>query len=204
MKKVLFFSCFLYALTSSSQTIWKEFKHLECPHKIWAITHLLKAKKAFIISEEANRVTDSISKTFLLNNNTSGGQLDAFRHAYWMARLHQEIGKNSARKLGIAHEKSNYLQYKKKLLEDGEVPDKISSEMDLYNNQIGLTFTRKREIYPKKGLVFRIINAILNGEMKIIKKDINGNFLTCNGTIIPKNSLAGSWENNKCLVNSNR
>ena len=39
--------------------------------------------------------------------------MDAFRHAYWMARLRQEIGKTAARSLGKAHEKENYQTFKK-------------------------------------------------------------------------------------------
>ena len=55
-----------------------------------------------------------------------------------MARLNQEIGKSAARSLGKAHEKDNYRQFKDQLLEDGVFPDKISSEMDLINNNVGL------------------------------------------------------------------
>ena len=44
----------------------------------------------------------------LLDKDPSGGQVDAFRHAYWMARLNEEIGKNAAKSLGKAHEKENY------------------------------------------------------------------------------------------------
>jgi len=44
----------------------------------------------------------------LLDGDASGGQVDAFRHAYWMARLHQEIGKRAAFSLGKSHEKENW------------------------------------------------------------------------------------------------
>lgn len=203
MKKVLLFYCFIFSLTSNAQTNWQQFKKLDCPQKVWVIFHPFKAKKAFLISKEAQKVTDSIAKTPLLDGDKNGGQVDAFRHAYWMARLRQEIGKNAARKLGKAHERSNYQQYKKKQLEDGDVPDKISSEMDLFNNKIGLSYTEKNVPYPKNGLIYRIVNAILAGEFRVIKKDSKGNFLTCENEIIPRKNLKGKWENEKCLVPSN-
>ncbi len=165
--------------------------------------HPFKAKKSLRISNETNKVADSIAKTNLLDGDGSGGQVDAFRHAYWMARLRQELGKSAARSLGKAHEKDNYLTFKKNKLEDGVVPDEISSEMDLYNNEEGLKLIKKRSKISKKGIIYRIVNAIHQGKMKIIKKDKEGNFLTCDGKIISKEELKGKWENDKCLVASN-
>ena len=202
MKKVLFFYVFLCAYQCFSQSNWQEFKKLSCPHKTWVLFHLCKAKKAFIVSKEAQRVTDSIAKTPLLDGDKAGGQVDAFRHAYWMARLREEIGKNAARKLGKAHEKSNYQKHKKKQLEDGDSPDEVSSKMDLYNNDIGLSLTRKGVPTPKNGLVYRVINAILAGDLKVLKKDSLGGFLTCDGEIITKKELQYKWKNSKCLISS--
>lgn len=203
MRKVLFFVCLFVSFKGSSQSDWESFKKLEGPYKSWVIFHPFKAKKAFVISKEAQRVADSVAKTPLLDGDKNGGQVDAFRHAYWMARLRQEIGKSAALKLGKAHEKTNYYQYKNQQFEEGEVPDKISSEMDLYNNSVGVTYTQKGIPYPNNGLIFRIVNGILEGSYKVIKKDKEGNYVTCDGTIIDKNTLNGKWENNKCLVKSN-
>lgn len=203
MKKVLIFYCLFFSFQAFSQSNWQQFKKLSCSEKTWVVFHVFKAKKAFEISKEAQRVSDSVAKTPLLDGDKSGGQVDAFRHAYWMARLRQEIGKNAARKLGKTHEKTNYQLYKKNQLEDGENPDKISSEMDLFNNSVGLTYTQKGVTYPKNGLIFRVVNGILAGNNKVIKKDENSNYLTCDDKIISKNSLKGKWKNNKCLVDSN-
>ncbi|WKD85327.1 hypothetical protein KCTC32516_00667 [Polaribacter huanghezhanensis] len=203
MKKVLIFYCVLFSLQGFSQTDWQAFKKLSCAEKTWIIFHPFKAKKAFKISKEAQRVSDSIAKTPLLDGDKRSGQVDAFRHAYWMARLHQEIGKNAALKLGKAHEKSNYQQYKKGQLEYGEVPDKISSEMDLFNNTVGVTYTEKGIPYPKNGLIYRIVNGILAGNYKVIKKDKKRNYVTCDDQIISQKDLKGKWKNEKCLINSN-
>tara|TARA_R110002074_G_C12287917_1_gene643790 strand:+ start:17 stop:640 length:624 start_codon:yes stop_codon:yes gene_type:complete len=203
MKKVLIFYCIFLCFQGFSQTNWQKFKKLSCAEKTWTLFHVFKAKKAFEISKEAQYVSDSIAKTPLLDGDKNSGQVDAFKHAYWMARLHQEIGKNAAKSLGEAHERTNYQQYKNSSLEDGETPDKISSEMDLYNNNIGLSFTQKGIPHPKDGLIYTIVNAIVAGKLKVVKKDSKKNYLTCEGTFISKKTLKRKWENNKCLVDSN-
>ncbi len=197
--KVLIFAAITSGYTQSS---YEKFKKLSRPKKWWTIFHPFKAKRALVISLEAKRVADSIRKTNLLDGDHAGGQVDAFRHSYWMARLNQEIGTSAARSLGRAHEKENYLMYKKQRLEEGIVPDEISSEMDLFNNEVGLTLTEKGRKSPRKGLIYKVINAITSGRMKVIKKNKKGQFLTQKDLIIHTDSLKGKWKNNKCLVNS--
>ncbi len=203
MKKSIALIMVLCLSHSYSQSNYQKFKKLSAPKKRWVILHPSKASKALRISKETKLLADSIGRTNVLDKDKSGGQVDAFRHAYWMARLHQEIGKSAARSLGKAHEKENYLMYKKIQLEEGIVPDKVSSEMDLFNNDVGLSLTRKGIEVSKKSIVYKVINAITTGKMKIIKKNKKGDFLTCNGIIIKKESLKKKWKNNKCLVTSN-
>ena len=130
---------------------------------MWVLFHPFKAKKAQIISEEAYRVADSIKNSPLLDGDASGGQVDAFRHAFWMASLRQKIGEKAARSLGISHEKENYKTHKKKKLEDGVIPDKISSTMDLFNNEIGLSLTKRGAKTSKKGLIRCIPSEKVSG-----------------------------------------
>lgn len=203
MLKKLLFLVLLFPFYISAQSNWQQFKKLQEAQKTWVLLHPFKAKKAFIVSREASKVSDSLRASPLLDGDHAGGQIDAFRHAFWMALLRQEIGENAARSLGKAHEKDNYKTYKKRKLEDGVIPDKISSEMDLFNNEVGLTLSKKGNNLPKNGLIYRVINTIHQGKLKIIKKDKKGAFLTCNDEVIPKKRLFGRWENNKCLVNSN-
>ncbi len=194
----LFCSSCLFA-----QSNWKKFQSLSGPKKTWVLFHPFKAKRAFLISKEAQRVADSMKTSPLLDKDPSGGQVDAFRHAYWMARLNEEIGESAARSLGKVHEKENYQTFKKRKLEDGIVPDEISSTMDLFNNEVGLKLTLTGKKRSKQGLIYKVINAIYQGRLKVIKKDKNGNFLTCSGNKIKPESLQGKWKNNKCLVSSN-
>lgn len=203
MARNLVFIFIMSSVLSNAQSAKHGFFDLSGPKKVWVIFHPFKAKKSLKISLETNKFTDSIKKTKRLDGDASGGQVDAFRHAYWMARLHQEIGKSAARSLGKAHEKENYQTFKKRQLEDGIVPDEISSTMDLHNNEEGLKLTNKRSKISQKALIDKIINTIKAGKMKIIKKDEKGNFLTCEGAIISNENLKGKWKNEKCLVNSN-
>lgn len=204
MKKNIAILFLVFTISTNSQSNFKKFFDLSGPKRTWVLFHPFKATKALRISNEANKVSDSIKKLNLLDGDAAGGQVDAFRHAYWMARLHQEIGKSAARSLGKAHEKENYLTYKKLKLEDGVVPDEISSKMDLYNNEQGLKLISRESDISRNGLIYRIVNAIKEGKMKIIKKNKEGDFLTCDGNLISKESLKGKWENNKCLISSEK
>lgn len=190
-------------IQSYSQTDFQNFKKLSSPKKTWVFFHVFKAKKALKISKEANRISDSILKTNLLDRDHAGGQVDAFRHAYWMARLHQEIGKSAARSLGKRHEQENYLMYKAQKLEEGTLPDACSKEMDLFNNEIGISLTNRKIIVSREKLIEKVIKAIKQGRMKVIKKNRKGEFLTRNGTVLTSAALKGKWENDKCLVRSN-
>jgi len=204
MKKYLLFIVLAFLSTQfSAQSNWNKFWKESGPIKKWIVLHPFKAKKALKVSEEANRISDSIAKTPLLDNDIAGGQVDAFRHAYWMARLHQEIGKCAARSLGKAHERDNYKTFKKSQYENNISPDKPSKEMDLFNNKAGLSFTKKGVFRSKNGLMYKIANAILKGDLKIIKKDASGNYLTCDNKIIPPEELLHVWENGKCVISSN-
>ncbi len=203
MLKKLLFLILLLPFYTSAQSNWQQFKKLQSAQKTWVLLHPFKAKEAQKISREVTRVADSMKSSPLLDGDAAGGQVDAFRHAFWMALLQQQIGENAARSLGKAHEKDNYKTYKARKLEDGVIPDKIASEMDLFNNEVGLTLSRKDNNLPKNGLIYRAINVILQGKLRVIKKDAKGNFLTCDGMKISTESLKGKWENNKCLVNSN-
>jgi len=203
LKKYCLLFFIISNFTSFSQSISVNFFKLSSPEKHWVIFHPFKAKKAFIISNETLRITDSISKTNLIDDDINGGQLDAFKHSFWMACLTQKIGSKSALKLGDVHEKGNYISYKKGLNEDGNLPDKISSTMDLFNNKIGSKIAIDNLKITNKELILFIIEEINNGNMRILKKDNYHNFLNCSGDIISKETLKGKWENDKCLIPSN-
>ncbi|OFY88292.1 MAG: hypothetical protein A3K10_05330 [Bacteroidetes bacterium RIFCSPLOWO2_12_FULL_31_6] len=203
MKFKIILSAFLlliYSFSFGQESKLKQFMKLSCPEKWWVVGHPFVAKKALKISEYARAITEEVKENGLLKGEGNGDQLDAFRHTFWMANLTLEIGGRRAKKLGKAHEKGNYQDFKKHQLEDGILPDKVSSEMDLYNNDVGIAIGKQSSSFELKNIV---IELVLQGNCKIIKTDKKGNFLDAEGNIIPTENLKGKWENEKCLVSSN-
>lgn len=182
-----------------SQSKLKSFKKLSCPEKWWVIWHPFVAKKAFNVTQIARTKTDSIKQNNILKGNGNGGQVDAFRHTFWMAKLTNEIGWRKANKLGEAHEKGNYKDYKKRILEDGVIPDKVSSEMDFFNNAVGVELGKT----TSENIAQKVVVLVKEGKCKIIKTDAQDNYLGCNGNVLLEESLKGKWENDKCLIWSN-
>lgn len=201
MKYLILF--FIFLLTSGcSPKLRQSFSKVSSPEKIWIFFHPFKAKKAFLISKETERTKDSIENIGSIGNDNNGGQLDAFKHSFWMARLTQGIGKRAAFNLGKAHEKGNYKTYKKRKLEDGFLPDKQSSEMDLFNNKVGISVGNFNKKTSKQELIQQLLDSLHDGKLRILKKNSSGNFLDCQGKILPMDSLKGKWNTKKCLVPS--
>ncbi|MBI2281675.1 MAG: hypothetical protein HYU68_13450 [Bacteroidetes bacterium] len=196
---IILFSVLLYGNMLGQESLCKRFATLSCPEKRWVVFHPFVAKKALQLSLEARTVTAEVKQHQLLNGQGNGDQLDAFRHTYWMARLAQEIHWRKAKRLGKVHEKGNYRQFKKQKLEEDVLPDKISSEMDLFNNEIGIAIGK---LNPKTDPKQEVIKWVKEGKCKIMKTDANGNFLDEQNNIIPAEELKGKWENRKVLVNS--
>ena len=148
-------------------------------------------------------VVDSIKRSGIIGTDNNGGNLDAFKHTYWMASLSVEIGKKQALKLGRAHEKGNYLQYKKHLLEETLLPDSVSSEMDLRNNEVGANSGSTCLSISEKDLQDLILEKLRSGGLYIIRKDSEGNYMNCKGSVIEMHNWAGKWNIPKCIVQSN-
>jgi hypothetical protein len=181
----------------------QKFRSVSGPEKRWALFHPFVAKKALRITRKIVAEVDSLRKAGTVGADLNGGKLDAFKHAYWMASLSLNIGSRKALKLGKAHEKGNYREFKKSRLEDSMLPDSVSSVMDLYNNENGIramgnckTFRSEKEIQVK------IMEALNKGLLMVIKKDKSGNYLYCDGTLINMSEWEGKWNIPKCLVSS--
>ena len=182
---------------------YEKFKKLSSPEKCWVIFHPFKAKRAKRVTDEVIATIDSISKADKIVHKT-GNQLDAFKHAFWMYSLAEEIGWRSAKSFGIQHEKGNYEFYQQHKLEDGELPDKVSGDMDLHNNAMGLELykTHKKEHLSKKEIIKVVRRAVVEGKMKIIAQSSTGKYLDEKGNIIPKKAYYNLWKNPKVLITS--
>ncbi len=200
MLKQFFFLILLFSF--SMLMAQSSFKKLSRPEKCWVLFHPVKAKKALKIAREVLLVVDSIKQNGLIGVDNTGGNLDAFKHTYWMASLTLKIGRKQTLSLGKAHEKGNYLQYKKHALEDAILPDSISSVMDLRNNAFGVSLVNKNEIISKADVQKKVLDALADGKLTIIKKDEKGNFLTCDGAVISINEWKGKWNIPKCTIAS--
>ena len=194
----------LIVMGSCSSTLRQSYTRLSPPEKGWVVFHSFKAKKAFVITKEAQQLADSIARQDLIGNDNNGGRLDAFKHSFWMARLTQGIGERAALSLGKAHEKGNYITYKKSDLEDGLLPDMQSTDMDLHNNDIGNRIGIKFRKASKMVLIQKVLDSLQSGNLRILDKDSQGNFLDCQQNRIPLDSLKYKWDTKKCLVPSNQ
>lgn len=187
---------------SAQESLCRKFKALSRPEKCWVIWHPFIAKKANSISSEARKFSNEALNDTLLDGDGNGGQVDAFRHSLWMAMLSREIRIKAAKKLGNAHERGNYLDYKKHRTEEGTLPDAQSCQMDFLNNDAGLQIGISHKNETLDSLNTYIKNEIITGKLWIIKKDKNGNFVNCEGNILKPEDYIGKWENEKCIVAS--
>jgi len=200
------FYLLFFVLTFSHSVIAQDvsFLDLGTAEKWWAITHPSSAIKAKAIGRIAIQISDSIAKSNKFPNQRSGGEEDAIRHAVWMAILANSIGEKKALKLGEAHEKGNYRDFKKGRKEEGHIPDLRSVEMDLFNNKVGVLIYNNCNLdCDKEKLLAEVMKKLYEGELKIIKMDMMGNSLDNKGKVIPRSQWEGKWENNRILAPSN-
>jgi len=197
---ILFFA--LITFGSWAQVTKSKFSSLSSPEKWWVIWHPFKVKSALEGTLRTLQITDSIKNSDVIGDDINGGNLDAFKHAFWVADLSKRIGSKAALKLGEAHEKGNYRTFQKGGTEDGYLPDKASSDMDLFNNRVGAAMYNTTLASSEKEMINEILNALKQGELKVIKKD-GHLFLNCQGEVLDPEMIRGKWENDKCLIPSN-
>ncbi|MBL7883736.1 MAG: hypothetical protein JNL69_06680 [Bacteroidia bacterium] len=175
---------------------------LSTPEKRWVVWHPFVAKKSMRITQHVLVITDSIKKSGTIGMDNNGGYLDAFKHTYWMASLTLEIGARKTKKLGIAHERGNYLQFKNMKLEDNYLPDSVSSVMDLKNNEQGIRIALENKS-NKTLLMQQVVKNLQEGNLFVIKKNKQGDYLTCDNEVLLIIDWKGKWGIPKCIVNSN-
>jgi hypothetical protein len=170
------------------------------PEKCWAIFHPFAAVKIRKIYKLSHPFYEEIKKNNILDSFGNGGKLDAFRHVYFMAAFTQKVKARKVRKLGKAHEKGNHKDFQKGIKEDGEIPDSLSTVMDLQNNEAGIRIGAENKNASLKELSEIVLKVIRNGETVYFKRDLSGNYLTCDDKIIEITDYAGKWFVPKCLI----
>ncbi len=182
--------------------IVKRFKQMHKAEKYYILFHPAAALKAYPLTVLAQNKTQEMLKDKDLDTDENGGQVDAFRHSFWMALLTQEIGAKKARKLGKAHEKAAYEDYLRLQNEDGVIPDFKASFMDLKNNEEGIHIGEQNPEASPEALTQIIKKEILDGKLWKLKKDANGNYYDHFEKLIPFSEWHGKWVNDKALVPS--
>jgi len=157
----------------------------------------IKVKKMY---SKSYAIYNQPATKIALDNFNNGGKLDAFRHVFFMAVFSQKIKAKKIKKLGIAHEKGNYRQFKKHQNEEGEQPDSLSNVMDLKNNELGLIIGAENKKLPLDELKLKVIKEINAGKATIIKRNSNGHYVDCNNQLIDQKLYVNKWYVPKCLV----
>jgi hypothetical protein len=179
-----------------------QFFALSAPEKKWALFHPFAAMKVKKIQDECVKNYDQRELRQSLDSFPAGGKLDAFRHVYSMAAFSQKIRTGKIRRLGEAHEKGNYRQFKKQQLEEGEKPDSLSSVMDLKNNDLGITIGCNNRSLDLRALGQLVIGAIDEGKALVFKRNNRGEYLDCENKPVDPKKYARRWYVPKCLVRS--
>ncbi|MEY4594176.1 MAG: hypothetical protein RIQ47_586 [Bacteroidota bacterium] len=189
-------------IPSFAQSGFRTFFTLSGPEKCWTVFHPFVARKALLMAHEAREQARNTAMLSTLDGDSLGGQVDAFRHAYWMARCAQQFAPNKALRLGKAHERGNYKGFKKNQSEDGERADSALCAMDLFNNSVGVELGYTNRNVTPDSLVLIVQRAILSGRMLIISKDETGAALDCSGKKLNPADFLYQWNIPKCLVSS--
>lgn len=204
MAKLISIFFVLSFLSANAQDgIFKKFWKVSRPEKFWAISHPFVALKAHRISQQVLDETNKLLSDSTFDGDLDGGQLDAFRHTLWMAWLVREISCEKAWSLGIAHEKGNWLDFKKQRAEEKYIPDSISMEMDLQNNTLGIQLGNRNKHIALDSLIVLVKQMVVTGQVWIISKNKQGQYLDCDGKVLIKESYYKHWVNNRCLIRSN-
>jgi len=193
---------FLFSPFLLSQT--KTFSSISKYERRWVFFHPFAAIKIKRHQKEMYAVYKEVKDKNLLDVFENGGKSDAFRHTFAMAYFSKYVATRKLRKLGIAHEKGNYQQFQKnKIDEGGELPDSLSSVMDLQNNELGFSIAKEVKKLSAEEIKQKVIQLILNGNAVIIKRNTEGLYVDCDGSIISRQRIYTRWNIPKCLVKSN-
>ncbi len=169
---------------------------------LWALVHPFAAIKIKAISRQCDIIYRQNSQNPQVDDYASGGRKDAYRHVFYMAAFAQKLRTSRVLKLGRAHEKTNYRQFKKRKLEQGELADSMLCVMDLKNNDLGCQLGKQNPNLSLEQLNELSLKTIVEGKAVILKRNKKGQYLNCSNNPITEGSEK-KWASDKCLVPSN-
>ena len=168
----------------------------------WALKHPVAALRVKKITRQCDLIYASYKERGEPDQLENGGRLDAFRHTFYMAAYAQKINKRKLLQLGLAHEAGNYSDFLNAKLENGEIPDFFSCEMDLYNNELGIKTGFENQELSLDSLAGIVLQTISEGRAVIMKRNKKAAYLKCNGEVLQLEHYRKVWRVPKCLVNS--
>lgn len=174
-------------MTSRYEFFWS----LRHPFAALKVKKIYKQLKPYYVEDELKKNLDAFS---------SGGKLDAFRHVYYMAAFAQKIKAKKVLKLGKAHEKTNYLRFKRGKFENDVLADSMSCVMDLKNNEIGVKLGSENKKLTLEELKQAAMQLIQKGNAFFLSIDNQGRFLDCQNQVINLADYKGKWFIPKCLL----
>ncbi len=196
MREVLLITFIFFNVICSGQKLSERSRY----EKRWAFIHPFAALKVKRVNKKCLPLYEEIKTNNILDPYRNGGKLDAFRHTFFIAAFAQKIKARKLRKLGIAHEKGNHLNFLKGITEDGEFADSLSCEMDLKNNELGLKIgceNRKKDLKDLRDIVTQ---ELKKGKAVYFKRNSNGQYLTCEGKVVNLENYKNKWFIPKCLI----
>lgn len=131
-------------------TIYAQFKQLTPQEQQYIASH---PHQAIAIRNARDTAYEETKKRFGFNGRND--RSDAFRHCYWAALLAREIGYSDALRFTMAHESS-------------PINPKDEKEMDIHNNQVGLSIGRTGG--SDLMLSQRCTTALSGGQLKVLRK----------------------------------
>lgn len=171
--------------------------------RVWALLHPVAAGKIKKIDQQCDSIYKTVNTQANLDNYSSGGQLDAFRHIFYFSAFAQKIGSRKLRKLGIAYENKNYKQFLSGENKYEERHDSLAMVMDLRNNELAFEQALNFSKLELTAMRDSVIKMITEGKAWILLRNKSGNYLQCDGRIINMGDYKNRWFVPKCLVKSN-
>ncbi len=173
------------------------FSQTTLPELKWSVLHPFAALKVIMVKKQCDRYLEN--HPVELTGPSFGGNKDAFRHLFYMSAIASKIGAKKSRKLGVAHEKGNFRQWKKKRFEDGSLADSLACVMDLRNNDTAIALTQRYGKLNLTELYQRSLRTIIEGRAWMLLYSTEGKRLNCNKEII-YTTTPRKWFVEGCLV----
>lgn len=190
---------FVFQLNTNAQS----FGSRSAYEKRWSLLHPFAALKIKSIYKQVLPYYKSVKQNAELDQFENGGQLDAFRHVFFMAAFSQKVKAHAVKKLGIAHEKGNHKHFLQSITEEGELPDSLSTVMDLANNESGIAIGKNNPELNFESLKNKVLLEIKSGKALYFKRNSAGDYLTCDNKIIDLSQFKKKWSIPKCLIKTN-